>query len=37
MSEDLYMEELERLLLELAQKNREVKGLEQKLKERIQP
>jgi hypothetical protein len=39
MSSDLYMEELEKLLLELAQKNREVKELEQKLlsKEQTEP
>jgi hypothetical protein len=37
MSEDLYLEELEKLLLELALKNREVKELEQKLKERNEP
>jgi hypothetical protein len=37
MSPDLYMEELEKLLLELAQKNRELKELEQKKKEHTRP
>jgi hypothetical protein len=36
MPADLYMEELEKLLVELAQKNREIKELEQKKKESTQ-
>jgi hypothetical protein len=37
MSDELYMEELENLLLELARKNRELKELEQRRKEQTQP
>jgi hypothetical protein len=37
MPADLYMEELEKLLVELAQKNRELKELEQKKKEQTRP